>query len=241
VFWANRINKVAGVALLALPILSVVGFVGAGPIAEIDPFARGDIEGLLRAIHENRGLFVLSLIPFVVTDVVALPVVAALFCVAFRDRSPLLALMAAFCVLIGALAFVVHELGAMTLPFLAADFFVEGGAPGVLVGDPTILQTARFVSMFQGLAALCGQTAMGLGIGSVGVLIAWAPEGIWNPPRWLGAVAMSAGVGMISTWLFLLNHTAGGIATLIAETATVLMAVILGVWFLRQPAQSANN
>jgi len=45
-----RLNKVAGIALVALPVLSIVGFAGAGPIAEIDPFARGEVEGLLRAI-----------------------------------------------------------------------------------------------------------------------------------------------------------------------------------------------
>lgn len=46
---------------------------------------------------------------------------------------------------------------------------------------------------------------------------------------------------MLSTWLFLVDHTAGGIATLVAETATTLLVVILGVWFLRRPGEAAST
>jgi hypothetical protein len=241
VAWERRANRVAGVTLLALPILSVVGFAAAGPIAEIDPFARGDIEGLLRAIYERPGLFSVSLVPFVVMDVLALPAVATVLYLSFRDRSHFLALLGALGMVVGAAGFILHEAGAMTLPFLAADFFAEGGAPGVTIGDPSILQAARTVSIVQGVTALCGQSGMGVGVGAIGVLIVRAPNGKWNPPKWLGVLGIVAAAGMVSTWLFLVNHTAGGIATLVAETATILMVIILGIWFLRQPVEAIRS
>lgn len=237
----RRVHRVAGVTLLTLPLLSIVGFAAAGPIAEIDPFSRGEIEGLLRAINENPSLFGISLVPFVLTDLFALPAVATVLYLLFRDRSHFLALFGALGMVIGAAAFVIHEAGAMALPFLAADFFAEGGAPGIGVGDPSILQSARTISIVQGVAALCGQTGMGFGMGAIGVLMVRAPEGRWNPPRWLGTLGLVAGAAMMSTWLFLLNHTAGGIATLVAETATSLLVIILGVWLLRQPVSTSQS
>ena len=74
-FWANRTNKMAGVALLLLPLLSIVGFLAAGPVGNLDPFARGDVEALLRAVNDSQGLFVLSMVPFVLTDVIVLPAI----------------------------------------------------------------------------------------------------------------------------------------------------------------------
>lgn len=62
-------NRVTGLTLLVPPILSIVGFAAAVPIAEIDPFGRGDIEELLRVINDNPGLFATSIVPFVLTDV----------------------------------------------------------------------------------------------------------------------------------------------------------------------------
>jgi hypothetical protein len=235
VFWANQVNKVGGVALLAVPLLSVLAFAGAGPMAEIDPFSRGDVEAVLRYVHDDRALFISSIVPFIVTDLLLLPTIATVFYIAFRDRSHLLALLAAFSIIVSATASMVHEVASLVLPFLAADYFVEGGASGVAVGDLTILQSARTVSILQGMAALCGQSALGFGVGSLGVLLLGAPQGQWNPPAWLGTVGVLAAAGMLSTWIFLLSHTAGGIATLVAEAATIVMVVGLGIWFLRQP------
>lgn len=239
-FWANRINKVAGATLLLLPILSILGLVAGAPLGEFDPFARGDVEELLRAVNDNHVLFVLSLVPFVMTDAIVLPAAAALLYLGFRDRSHVLALLGAFGILTGAVTFVVHEVGAMTLPFLATDLLVEGGPSSIVAGDPVILEAARTVGIVQGLAALCGQTALGVGIGAIGVLIIWAPDGNWNPPRWLGWLGVLAGVGMGLTWLFLVSHTAGGVATVAAEATTIGMLTFLGIWLLRQPEQSGN-
>jgi len=86
-FWANRTNQIAGLTLLLLPLLSIVGFLAAGPTGNLDPFARGDVEALLRAVHDSQAIFVLSVVPFVLTDAIVLPAVAALLYLVFCDRS----------------------------------------------------------------------------------------------------------------------------------------------------------
>jgi hypothetical protein len=230
-FWANRTDKVAGTLLLLLAVLSIAGFVAGTPLGEVDPFARTDVEQMLRTIHDHFGLWVSSLVPFVVQDVLIVATAALLY-IAFRDRSRALALVAAFASLGGSVALMLHEVGAMTLAFLSADAV---GQAGTVVADPMILATARAVAVGQALSALVGQTLLGVGVLCIGTLIAWAPEGRANPPRWLGFLGLMAGLGMIATWSFLTNHLVGGGVTLLAETGLVVMFAVLGVWFLRRP------
>jgi hypothetical protein len=134
-----------------------------------------------------------------------------------------------------------HEAGAITLAFLSADYLGEGGPATIAAGDPMILEAARTVGVGQAIAALFGQTALGFGVLAFGTLIAWAPEGDRNPSRWLGLVGLLAGVAMICTWVFLLNHLAGGGITLFGELAILVMFTWLGVWFLRRPEQTATD
>jgi hypothetical protein len=232
VFWANRTDKVAGALLLLVPVLSLIGFAGGAPLGEVDPFARSDVEELLQTIDENFALWAVSLVPFMVQNLLAIPVAALLYLL-FRDRSHTLALAGAFAVVAGSLAFMIHEAGAITLAFLAADFLDHGGPGTIGPGDPVILEVARSVSVGQALTALFGQTLLGLGTAAFGALIAWAPAGERTPPRWLGTAGLLGGLGMVCTWVFLLDHMAGGGVTLLAESALLVMFGGLGVWFLR--------
>lgn len=233
-FWAERTNKVTGITLLLVPFLSVVGFLAGSGIGELDPFAAEDISEILHRIHENRELFLASMAPFVITDVLVLPALAGLLYLAFQDRSRTLALLGAFAILTSVPAFVVHETGAATLPYLAADYF-RGGTPGLASANLAVLQSARTIAVAQAMAALFGQTAMGFGFLAFGSLIAWAPAGERNPPRWLGWLGLVGGIASLLTWSFLLNHTAGGLFTLVGELAVLLLVGSLGVWLLRQP------
>jgi hypothetical protein len=89
------------------------------------------------------------------------------------------------------------------------------------------------VSVGQALAALFGQTLLGVGIIAFSALIVWAPAGERTPPRWPGVAGLFGGFGMLCTWVFLLNHMAGGGVTLVAELAILVIFSGLGVWFLR--------
>jgi hypothetical protein len=234
-FWGNDTNKLAGVVLLVAPVLIVVGFLVGAVTGELDPFAQDDLEEMLELIHDNRALYVLSVAAFIAIDAIVLVAAAALLYLAFRDRSRPLALIGAFGMLVATGAFLAHDAAVLTLAFLADDFMEAGGPGGVASGDASILQTARAVSILQGLVALTGQTAAGIGFASFGVLIAWAPEGDRNPPRWLGLAGFAGGLGLFATWLLLVNHTAGGFVTLLAELGVIVMVTGLGVWFLRRP------
>jgi uncharacterized membrane protein len=156
--------------------------------------------------------------------------------VILRDRSPTLALLGVVSLVAAAVAFMIHEVGAITLAFLAEDFLVSGGPGTIAGGDPVILEVARAVSVSQAATALFGQTLMGLGVASFGALMIWAQAGLRNPPRWIGAIGLLGGLAMFATWVFLVNHLAGGGVTLLAELAVVVMLLGLGVWLVRHPA-----
>ncbi|MCI0441154.1 MAG: DUF4386 family protein [Chloroflexi bacterium] len=231
-FWANRTDKVSGVLLLLFPILSLIGFIAGAPLGEVDPFARADVEDMLRTLNDNFALWIVSLVPFMVQEVLAVAVAALLY-LSFRDRSHTLALAGAFAAVAGSVALMVHEVGAMTLAFLSADLLRQGGPGPIAPGDPVILEVARSVSVGQALTALVGQTFLGFGTAAFGTLIVWAPAGERTPPRWLGVAGLFGGVGMLCTWAFLVNHMAGGGITVVAELAILVMFGGLGVWFLR--------
>jgi Domain of unknown function (DUF4386) len=232
------IDRVAGALLLLVAGLTVGGFLAGASLGEVDPFARGDVETMLRTINDSFGQWLVSLAAYIATDLLVIAVAACLFLV-FQDRSPLLALTGAFSLVAAAVAFMVHEVGAMTLAFLAQDFLADGGPGTVAAGDQVILETTRAVSIAQALTALFGQTLMGVGVLSFGALMIWAPAGSRNPPRWIGAAGLLGGVSMLATWLFVLDHLAGGGVTLLAELAIVVMLITLGTWLVRNPARAA--
>jgi hypothetical protein len=235
--WEHRIERVVGVLLLLLVGMIVGAFMAGATLGEVDPFARTDVEALLRTINDGFGLWIISLVAYMATDVLTV-VVAAFLYVVFRDRSPALALLGVVSLVAAAVAFMMHEVGAMTLAFLAEDLLLSGGPGGIAVGDPVILEVARAVSVGQAVTALFGQTLMGLGVASFGALIVWAQAGQLNPPRWVGTAGLLGGMAMLTTWVFLVSHLAGGAVTLIAELAVVVMLLGLGVWLVRHPADA---
>lgn len=239
-YWANRTEKVAGVLLLLIVILSLVGFVAGTPLGEVDPFARTDVDDMLRTINDNFGVWVASLVPFVIQESL-LVAVAALLYLLFRDRSQSLALVGAFALVAGSAVLMIHEAGAITLAYLSADYLAQGGPGAISAGDPVILQAARTVSVGQAATALFGQTSLGLGAVAFGTLFLWAPKGMRNPPRWLGLAGLVAGFGMVTTWVFMWNHLAGGGVTLVGELAILILFTRLAVWLLRAERLEANH
>jgi hypothetical protein len=235
----RRINRVTGFLLLLLVVLTVGGFATGATLGELDPFARGDVERLLRAINGNFAIWGVSLVAYIATDLLAVAAATFLY-VIFRDRSRPLALLGSLTLVAAAVAFMIHEVGAMTLAFLADDYLVSGGPGTIGVGDPAILEVARAVSVTQAMTALFGQTLMGISVLSFGGLIVWSPAGLRNPPRWIGVAGAVGGVLMLTTWTFLLSHLVGGGATMLAELAVVAMLVGLSIWLLRNPVPAVS-
>lgn len=239
--WAVRRDRAIGIALLLVPVLSVIGFSVGGAVGEYDPFERDDVEPFLLAIRDHKELFGLSVGAEVVSDALLVPLVAALLYLLFRDRAQAVALLGTIGLLVGTVLFLAEDAAIMSLGLLAADFAEHGGPGGIPAGADATLATARFVNLFQAFASLCALTALGLGLASFGALFVWAPVGERNPPRTLGGLILVGGIGYLATWAFILDHTVGGGITLVAELATLVGLGWLGVWFLRQPVQDPES
>jgi hypothetical protein len=235
-FWADRINKVAGVTLLLLAlgiILNIVFTVAA--VGDSDPIERGEIEEVLRDINDNEALFFLAMGFSIATDVaISLAAGAGLYLL-LRDRSRLLALFGFVGLVAGGIAFMAGDAGALTLGVLAQDFVEEGGPGGIAAGDPVILQSARAVGAFAGFTVQIAFTAIAFGLLAFGALITWAKEGTVNPPRWLGALAILSALAILLSWLAAVDNDLGDVFFLISNIGVLLFLIILGGWLLMQP------
>lgn len=235
-FWADRINRVAGITLLLVVILAIVNLVlVTAAVGDADPLKRGDVENMLIDINDNEALFFLGIAFSIATDAAALLAAAAMLFLVFRDRSPALATFAFVGLFASGIAFLVADAANLTVGVLAADFVNEGGPGGIAAGDPVILQSARAVAAFAGLADLIGNTALGVGLLSIGALLAWAPKGEVNPPRWLGALSILASLGTLLGWVILAAEDVGIALISVGIIGTLLWLVILGGWLLIQP------
>lgn len=232
-FWANRITKVAGIAMLLLATLVIVDAVlETAIVGEANAMERADIEGMLLDINDSEALFFIGAGFALVADGLVLIAVATVLYLLFRDRSPALALFALVALLGASVAFVVADVAAAATGILAADFVKEGGAGGVGTGDLSTLQVARALGALWSLADLFGLTVLAAGLTAAGTLVAFAPAGQVNPPRWLGGLCIFSSVAMLLGWVHLANEDLGLILLTVGIVGTLLFIVILGGWLL---------
>ncbi len=241
IFWADRVNRVAGVTLLLLAILVILAAV-MGMIAQGDanPLSRGDINDLLRKTNDNQSAHFVALALSIAVDAAVSLAAAVLVYPLFSGRSRVLALFAAAGLLANAIAWMAADGANLTLGVLAADFVEEGGAGAIAAGDPVILQSARAVAAFSGFAILVASTAMAFGFLSLGSLLAWAPRGEVNPPRWLGGLAILSAIGVLLGWITPVEAAAGMVFASIGYVASVVFLIILGAWLVARPEAEAR-
>ncbi len=233
--WTNQINRVAGISLLLLALGIILSIVFDVATTDADPFERSEVEEFLRDINGNEASAILATIADLAIDA-AIGIAAAVgLYLVFRERNRLLALFGFALIFGGSIAFIAADAGTVPLIVLAEDFVEKGGAGGISTGDDVILQTARAIAIWQIAVELTAFTALGAGILAFGSLIAWTPAGAQaNPPRWIGWLAVLAGVTTVPVWLiaasdvFFFLFVVGGIALLI-------FLIILGIWLLMQP------
>ena len=235
-FWADRINRVAGVTLLLLAlgiILSIAFTLFA--VGDSDPIERGEIEEALRDINGNEALFFLGTGFSIATDAaISLAAGAGLYLL-LRDRSRLLALFGFVGLVAGGIAFMAGDAGTLTLGVLAQDFVEEGGPGSIAAGDPVILQSARAVGALTGFTFQIAFTAIGFGLLAFGALITWAKDGDVNPPRWLGGLAILSALAILLSWLAAVDNDLGDVFFLISNIGVLLFLIVLGGWLLMQP------
>ncbi len=235
-FWTDRINRVAGISLLLLALGIILSIVFSLGITDADPFERDEVEEFLSDINDNEGLAIAATIADVATDAAIGIVAAAGLYLVFRERNRLLALFGFALIFGGSIAFMAGDAASVPLIFLAQDFVEKGGPGGIAAGDDVILQTARAVAIWSFVIDQIAVTAIGVGLISFGSLIAWTPAGAGPvPPRWLGGLAVFAGLVTILSWIGAASEDVGFVLFIVGGIATLLFLISLGIWLLMQP------
>jgi hypothetical protein len=231
--------RIAGLAMIISAVLTVVtiAFTAAGS-SEKSPFERDEVVEYLTDINDNKETVVAGGVIGLINDGIFVLTIGAALYVLFRDRNPFLATMALAGVAAAAAISIVVDMSNILLAAIAKDF-VEGGVGTIPAGDASSLELGRFVGMttFAFVNALF--MPAGLAFTSIGLLLVGAPAGQVNPPKWLGWVAIVAGLAMWLSLLILASEAAF-IFFPINLLATTIFLVGLGVWLLRngdlQPA-----
>ncbi len=236
-YWADRINTVTGGVLLVFGALLVLSVALDVTSTSASPLARGDTEEILRDLDSDRTLWALVRALNIATDAVVMLVMAAVLYVLLRDRSHTLAAVGALGLLGGAAGFAATDTAVVSLGYLASDFLEKGGAEGVVAGDPVILQSARTLLLLSMFATLCGLSSTGTGLLAWGVLIATAPEGEVNPPRWVGGLCGVSGLLMLSGWVAVAHWDTGMTLIFAGLVTSFLFVCILGGWLLFRAGQ----
>jgi hypothetical protein len=220
-------------------ILTVVtiGLMAAGG-SEKDPFDRDEVAEFLTDVNDNEELLIASGAVGIINDGVFVILVGAALYVLFRDRNPLLATVAAIAIGATAAISLVVDISNILLTMIAEDY-VKGGVGGAAPGDPAALELGRYVAVVTFAFTNLLFTPAGLAFLSIGSLLVGAPQGLINPPKWLGWVAIIAGAAMWLSWLVVAAEP-GFIFFPINLIATLVFLIGLGVWLLRhsdlQPA-----
>ncbi len=236
---SQKTVRLAGMAMIVSAILTVVtvGLMAAGT-SDKDPFTREDVPEFLTDVNDNEDLLVASGAVGIINDGVFVLAVGAALYILFRDRNPYLATIAGIAVAITAAISLVVDISNVLLTAIAKDY-VEGGVGDIAAGDSAALELGRYVGIVTFAFTNLLFTPAGLAFTSIGLLITGAPQGLINPPKWLGWVAIVAGLAMWLSWL-VVAVDAGFIFFPINLVATLVFLVGLGVWLLRngdlQPA-----
>lgn len=231
--WTERVRRVAGIALLLLSLAIIVSVVAEIGITDKDPFERDEVAQFLTDINDNRGLAFVGTAADITADVALGIIAAAGLYLVFRERNRLLAFFAFALILGGAAAFMAADAANVSLIVLAEDFAEKGGAGGIPAGDESILEIARALAVWSFTIDQMAFTAISIGLASLGVLIAWAPEGAGPvPPRWLGLLAIISGLAVILSWLGAISVDVGIALSIIGGLAQLVFLIVLGAWLL---------
>jgi hypothetical protein len=227
----NRALLLGGITMivLAVGIVLVFGLSLAG-MSEEDPFNDGEIAKYLTDVNDNEGAIIAAAAVGIVVDTVIALVFASLVFVLFRDRSRLLALLAFGAFLAGgALTSIVD--GSNILLTQVAEDFVKGGPNGLAAGDPAALEAGRVLAMATLAFNQIASTALALGFVSLGMILALAPQGAVNPPRWLGWIAIITGIAGWLAWFIVVTDVAF-VFFPISGLGTLIVLLGVGGWLI---------
>lgn len=193
----QRTTSLGGLILIfaAITTLVVVGLT-IGSTSDKSPFERDEVAEFLTDTNDKEGGIAAGIAVAIFNDGVMGPLMAAVFYVLFRDRNPLLATITLLAIGVGTTLALMSDAANILLLGIAEDF-VKGGAGDVAAGDAASLQLGRFFGALTFVLFNTAFTAYGTALVAIGTLLV-GPAGRLNPPKWLGWLAIVAG---LSAWL----------------------------------------
>jgi hypothetical protein len=229
-YWTNKTGTIAGIVLILLAICLIVNVGASMQTGDNDPFTKSEVAKFLTDVNDNQTWVIVGGAAGIVVDGFLGVAAAALFYVLFRDRSRLLASLVFAGLLVESALSLVVDGNNILLTVIAKDF-VKGGPSNIPAGDPAILEVGRYVGMITLAFGNVALTSLGLGLMALGMLIARAPAGAINPPRWLGWVAVFAGACAELAWFVVIIDPA--FVFFIGNLfASLVFLFGLGIWLL---------
>jgi hypothetical protein len=236
---SQRTVNIAGAAMIIGAILTIITVVlMGGGSSDKSPFEKEEVPEFLTDVHDNEGLLVASGALGILNDGVFVITIGVALFILFRDRNPFLATLSMGAILVAAGISLVVDISNILLTSIADDY-VNGGPEGVAAGDPATLELGRYVGMITFAFVNVLFTPAAVAFIALGTLLVGAPEGIVNPPKWIGWVAIIAGLASALAWLVVAAEPFF-VFFPIQLISTVVLLVSLGVWLIRhsdlQPA-----
>ncbi len=229
-YLANKTTMITGILAILLGIGLMVSLASTVSTGDSDPFNRSETADYLKDIDDNETPIIVGAAAGIVVDgFMGIALAAALY-VIFRDRSRLLATMVLAGLLVQSAVSLLVDGNNILLTFVAKDF-VSGGPAGVAAGDASSLEVGRYLGMFSLAFTNVVFTALGVGLMALGLLIAQAPAGAINPPRWMGWVAFFAGACAELAWI-VVGFDPAFVFFPLNFLASLILLFSLGIWLL---------
>lgn len=239
-YLSNKTVMIAGLVMVLLAIGIIANVGSSMTTGNNDPFDKSKTAAFLKDVHDNQTAVIVGGAAGIVVDGFLSVAVAGLVYILFRDRSRLLATFALVGILVNSGISLVVDGNNILLTVIASDF-VKGGPGNIAAGDPSILELGRYVGVMTLAFGNVSLTALGLGLVSLGWLIAKSPTGAINPPRWIGWASIFAGACAELAWFVVIIDPA-----FVFFIGNLLGSIIflfgLGIWLLMhrdlQPAEA---
>lgn len=221
---------IGGIVFVALAVCLVAFIAGRSDVGDDDPWEKTEVAEYLTNIQEHKDGIRVAFGFGIAVDGLILLGVAAIAQNLFRDRSALLASLTFAGFVANAAVSGSADVVGIVLTFVADDY-VTGGPGGLVAGDPAVLEVGRALGMTQQAFTQLSVTSFGVAELSIGALLAFAPVGGVNPPRWMGWVAMISGACGILSW-GMFASSAFYVPFAINSIGTLVLFFALGGWLI---------
>lgn len=221
-FSKRGLDYLAGALLVAMVATIVVSI----STSQTPDTFREDARGVLQDIVEDRDLFIVSIAFDLASNLILIPMAAALFLV-FSSRDRALALLGSVGFLAAGLLFLVVDMVAIPMISLAEDY---AGATGAQADS--ILHAARAIGLMTDVAIAMGAVGFALGALSYGLLVLTTNA----LPRWMGVFGIAGGIVTPFMWLLFVDTDLVAVGY-IGLMIVLFFTLITGAWLIWRGAE----